>query len=63
MIEGRPEQPLLFGDVVALAFDLAQRLTPNPRLAALLATIALDEVVPRSRRRRVEPRPKRPSYD
>ena len=62
MIEGRPEQPLLFGDVVALAFDVARSLTPNPRLAALLATIALDEVVPRGRRRRVAPRPQRPSY-
>jgi hypothetical protein len=63
MSRGSPAQPLLFGDVVVLAFDVAQRLTPNRRLAALLASIALDEVAPRGRRRRAAPRPEATDRD
>ena len=37
MKKAPPARSVLFGDVVALAFDIAQGITPNPRLAALLA--------------------------
>ncbi len=63
MSRGVPAQPLLFGDVVVLAFDVAQQLTPNRRLAALLASIALGEVAPRPRRRRAKPRPEGTGWD
>ena len=56
MKKAPPARSVLFGDVVALAFDIAQGITPNPRLAALLATLAVDELVPPHRRRRAAPR-------
>lgn len=45
MKKAAPVRSILFGDVVALAFDIAQGITPNPRLAALLAAIAVDQLI------------------
>jgi hypothetical protein len=44
------------GDLVALAFDTAEAVTPNPEVAAVLATLAVDSMVRRHRGRRVAPR-------
>ena len=44
------------GELVALAFDAAGRITPKPRVAAVLATLSLDAVLREQCDGRVGPR-------
>jgi len=51
-----PRRSMSLGELVALAFDAAERITPKPRVAAVLATLSLDAVLREQCDGRVGPR-------
>lgn len=49
----RRTESISLGDLVALVFDAAEGVSPDPRLATTLAALTVNDLVRDSRRRRV----------